>query len=347
MENLKDESPGDLHSASGTVYTRSSGGPIPARHEDPATEYTALKDGAVLVDRSERTVLRLSGRDPVGMLDAILTNEVPREPNIGTYAALLNPKGRIQTDLRIIRADGSVLVDTEPEGAAAAREILGRYAPFSRVELEDLSASGSWGILGLYGPRARELLNDLRLAEHESVEIEVGGANLLATGVAVPVSGFDLLGSADSLRAAREHLIEAGAVPACLDAYETARIEVGIPRFGSDITPKNFPAEVGILERAVSFGKGCYPGQETVARMYYRGHPNRTLYRLVVEGPLPAPETPIIQNEKQVGRITSIAPLPVDGRYLALGYLSRNTDLDGPLQAGDATVSPVGAGKGA
>jgi tRNA-modifying protein YgfZ len=304
--------------------------------------YEALKNGAALVDCYGRTVLRLAGKDPVGMLDAVLTNQVPKEPNLGIYAALLSPKGKIQTDLRALKSGREVLVDTEPEGAEAAREILGRYAPFSRVKIEDLSTGDeSWGVLGLYGPRAGELLDGLRLAEHESAEIEVGGARLLAAGVAVPVSGFDLLGPADELRAARDYLLRAGAVLAGSDAHETARVETGTPRFGSDITPDNFPAEAGILERAVSFSKGCYPGQETVARMHYRGHPNRTLHRLVVEGSSPTPDTPIVQNEKQVGRITSVAPLPVGGYHLVLAYLSRNVDLNNALHAGGAKLRPV------
>ena len=304
--------------------------------------YEALKNGAALVDRSGRTVLRLAGKDPVGMLDAVLTNQMPKEPNLGIYAALLSPKGKIQTDLRALKSGREVLVDSEPEGAGAAREILGRYAPFSRVKIEDLSAGDEpWGVLGLYGPRAGEFLDSLWLVEHESAEIEVRGVRLLAAGVAVPVSGFDLLGPMDELRAARDYLLSAGAVLAVSDAYETARVETGTPRFGSDISPENFPAEAGILERAVSFSKGCYPGQEIVARMHYRGHPNRTLHRLLVEGSSPTPDTPIFQNEKQVGRITSVAPLTVGSRHLVLAYLSRNADLDNALHAGDARLRPV------
>lgn len=304
-----------------------------------AAGYYALKEGAGFVYRSSRAVLRLAGRDPVGMLDAILTNQVPGDPNLGVYAALLNPKGRIQTDLRILKSGEEILIDVEPEGAGAAREILGRYAPFSRVKVEDLSTGDdAWGIIGLYGPSAGELLGGLHLAEHESQEIEVGGATLLAAGVAAPVQGFDLISQAEALGAAREHLLEAGAVPAGPDAYETARVEVGIPRFGADITPENFPAEAGILERAVSFQKGCYPGQETVARMHYRGHPNRNLYRLVLDEPLPT-ETPIFQEGKQIGWITSVAPLPIDGRTLALGYLSRNTQEGPPLSAGNGETA--------
>jgi folate-binding protein YgfZ len=301
--------------------------------------YHALKEGVALVNRSGRPILRLSGRDPMGMLDAILTNRVPKEPNLGVYAALLNPKGRIQTDLRVLKADGDILVDTELAGAGAAREILGRYAPFSRVKIEEASTENvSWGILGLYGSRARELLGGLHLAEHESKEIEAGGASLLAAGVAAPVQGFDLLGPVGTLDAAREHLSRAGALPVRPDTYETVRVEAGTPRFGADITTENFPAEAGILERAVSFQKGCYPGQETVARMHYRGHPNRTLHRLILDGPPPPQDTPIVQDGKQVGSITSIGPLPVEGRTLALGYLSRNAKKDAPLYAGETII---------
>jgi tRNA-modifying protein YgfZ len=314
-------------------YTRSADGSA------PATGYAAFEEGAALVDLLHKTILRLSGKDPLGMLNAVLTNEVPEEEHRGVYALLLSPKGRVQADLRVLKGDGDVLIDTEPEGAAATRELLGRYAPFSRVEVEDLSeADPPWCILGLYGPSAKELLDGLELAEHETAGVKPGGADLFAAGVARPVPGYDLIGPANALDAAREHLLDRGAAPADPDAYETARIKAGVPRFGSDITPENFPAEAGVLERAVSFEKGCYPGQETVARMHYRGHPNRTLYRLAIEGPPPAPGTEIVQGEKKVGHLTSIAPLRVNGETFALGYLSRNADTHGTLRAGAATV---------
>ena len=307
----------------------------------PDTGYAALLEGAALVDLSHKTILRLTGEGAVGMLNATLTNEVPGEVNGGVYALLLNPKGRIQADLRVLKNEGDVLIDTEPEGAA--KELLARYAPFYSVEVEDLSeADAAWGILGLYGPRAEELLEGPQLlAEHETAAVKVGGAELLAAGVAVPVPGYDLLGPADALGTARDYLAGRGAVSASPYAYETARIESGIPRFGSDITPENFPAEAGILERAVSFEKGCYPGQETVARMRYRGHPNKLLHRFALDGNPPPPNTAILQDGKQVGKVTSLAPLPVNGEMLALGYLSRNADARGALRAGNATLLPL------
>ena len=332
MEDPRPSQLRDRPDAGEALYTRSSDGSV-------SDEYAALREGAALVDLSYKKVLRLAGKKAVEMLNAVLTNQIPEEDRLGVYALLLNPKGRIQADLRVLKSGEDVLIEVEPEGAAAAKELLGRYAPFYHVGLEDLSETdASWSVLGLYGPRAGDLLEGPDLAEHESVKVSLNGADLLAAGVAVPISGYDLLGPADALEAARNHLRERGAVAAGLDVYEAARIEAGVPRFGSDITPENFPAEAGILERAVSFEKGCYPGQETVARMHYRGHPNKMLHRFVIGGSPPAPDTPIFQNEKQVGKITSIAPLPENGETLALGYLTRTADEQEALHAGDATL---------
>jgi tRNA-modifying protein YgfZ len=330
MENPKNPTARNLPDAGSALYTRSG--------ERSSTGYAALMEGAALVDLSHRTVLRLSGRDPVGMLNAVLTNEVPEEPDLGTYALLLDPKGRIQADLRVVKVPPGreILLGTERAGTAAAKELLGRYAPFSHVMLEDLSHSGEpWGVLGLYGPRAKELLSGIELAEHVSAAMSPGGAPVLAAGVVVPVAGYDFLAPANVLTSVRERILEGGATLADADAYETARIAAGVPRFGADITPENFPAEAGILDRAVSFEKGCYPGQETVARMHYRGHPNRTLHRFAVEGSTEGlrPGAPIFQNGKRVGSITSLAPLPVSGEILALGYLHRNADSRGELRS--------------
>ena len=308
--------------------------------------YAALREGAAIVDRSDRRLLRLTGKDPIGMLNAVLTSDVPTHGDRGAYAMLLDPKGRIQTDLRVVKAGDEILIDTEPEGAKAAKEILTRYAPFSRVRLEELS----WSVLGLYGPRAREYFGDLE--EHQSREIEIEGRILLSVGVAFPVPGYDLIGPPEDLAAVREYLNGTGATTVSADAYETARIEAGVPRFGADITPENFPGESkNSLKRAISFEKGCYPGQETVARMHYRGSPNKRLYRFELEqGSTEPPEAgdEILQGEKKlvdpissvnvVGWLTSVAPLPVDGNTYALGYLARKADLQSPMQAEDAKV---------
>lgn len=319
--------------------TRTPGGRILPAAATPEEGYEAMRGSAALMDRSERVILRLTGRDPFGMLSAILTNDIPKDDDTGAYAALLTPKGRVQTDLRVLKTGNGVLIDTEPEGSEQAREILGRYAPFSRVTIEDLS--GEWGVLGLYGPRAGELA-DLSLAEHQTATAIIGHNPLLAAGVSVPVPGLELIGPLDELRPAATQLLESGAVTAPPEAYEIVRVAAGIPRFGTDITPDNFPGEsASFLGRAVSFGKGCYPGQETVARMHYRGHPNRTLNRLTLDGPAPSPGAEITQSGKQVGWISSVAPLRMDCELLALGYISRNADPNGPPLISGSTAIQI------
>lgn len=305
--------------------------------------YAALNSGGAVVNHPERTLLRLSGKDPAGMLNAILTNDVPKEKHRGVYAMLLNPKGRILSDLRVLKHGEGIMIVTETAGASAVKETLGRYAPFSRVKLEDLSSPAEpWSILGLYGPEAEDLLGRPDLVEHETAEVAFEGESVLAAGVAAPVPGYDLIGPSGVVSAARDHLVDRGATPADYSSYETARIAAGIPRYGADITPENFPGETGLLEGAVSFGKGCYPGQETVARMHYRGHPNKTLHRLAFVGTTAERGADIIQSGKTVGKITSVAPLPLDDKTLALGYLSRNADLQAPLKVGETTVSSLG-----
>ncbi len=309
--------------------------------------YAALTQGAAIVDRSDRRLLRLTGKDPAGMLNAVLTNDVPAQGDRGAYAMLLDPKGRVQTDLRAVKTGDKILLDAEPEGADAAAEILGRYAPFSRVKLESLP---DWRVLGLYGPHAAELLELPDLAEHESKQVEIEGTPVLVVGLTVPVVGYNLIAPSAALDKVRGLLVGRGATTASHAAYETARIAAGIPRFGADIAPDNFPGESqNLLERAVSFGKGCYPGQETVARMHYRGSPNKRLYRFELEmGPEGASEAgdEIVQGEvgpasSAVGRLTSVAPLSINERRYALGYLARKADLEAPMRAESTQVLSV------
>lgn len=309
--------------------------------------YTTFTGGAALVDHDHRILLGLSGKDPSALLAAILTNDIPTQEDLGVYGLLLDAKGRVQADLRILkRPGGDLIAETEPEGAQAAQEILGRYAPFSRVKIENLSATGEpWSILGLYGPKASEVVRGLLdkpsdLAEHQTTEISLPGSQtpILVAGVSRPATGYDLIGPAKVVGEARETLLGSGAKLVSAQAYEAARIEVGVPRFGADLTPHNFPGEAGILDRAVSFAKGCYPGQETVARMHYRGHPNRTLYRLSIEGGSPGPGSLITQDGKEVGSITSVSPL---GDGTALGYLHRKADTTSTLDTNAAEVRMI------
>ena len=289
------------HSHAGAEYTRSDYVSVPAHYGAPAAEYAALKKSVAVTERPS-TVLRLTGKDPTGMLDAILTNEVPKEADFGAYALLLSPKGRVQADLRVLKSGGGVLIITEPEGAEAAKEILGRYAPFSRVKLDEPEG---WGVLGLYGPQAPELLGGLELEEYESSVVEVGGVTALAAGVRHPIPGYDLVGPTDLVQKAREHLVAEGAVPAGSHAYETVRIETLTPRFGDGY----HTGELSCRSRRPGSCRQLRqrllprPGDRRPDVLPRPPEPhatgsNRELHRLKLEGASPPPNTPILPEQK-------------------------------------------------
>ena len=159
--------------------------------------------------------------------------------------------------------------------------------------------------------------------------LAVAGACTAPEGVTVAegILGSDVLGDPARLRALWHELVAGGARPIGADAFESARIEAGAPRFGNEIDDSVLPAETGLVDRAVSFTKGCYVGQEPVARMHYRGHPNRHLRRLVaVAGELPVPPAEIVLGERVVGRVTSVAAPSGGAPGLGLGYVRREVE---------------------
>ena len=310
--------------------------------------YTALREGAAIVDRSDRRLLRLTGKDPIGMLNAVLTSDVPTHGDRGAYAMLLDPKGRIQTDLRVVKAGDEILIDTEPEGAEAAKGILARYAPFSRVRLEELP----WSVLGLYGPRAREYFGDLE-AEHESRQTEIEGRVLLSVGVAVPVPGYDLVGPPEDLAAVRRYLTATGATtrghrrlrdrphrsrrPPLRRRHHTREL----PWRVGELSGAGHQLREGLLPRPGDGGEDALPRQPEQEAL-----PLRTGAR--PDGAARGGDE-ILQGEKKlvgpissvnvVGWLTSVAPLQVDGKIYALGYLARKADLEAPMRAEDARCS--------
>ncbi|MGI8650639.1 MAG: YgfZ/GcvT domain-containing protein [Rubrobacter sp.] len=306
------------------------------RSESPNAGLSFFESGTSVVRFTSKKILRLSkkGRagDPSGMLDAILTTDLPKDANSGTYALLLNPKGRILTDLTVLKDGEDLLAVVETEGAEAATETLRRYAPFSRVKIEETSLV----VLGVFGPEAGSVL-PVFPAENASSRVEIGGCDTLVYGVSLPATGVGIIAEAQDSSGITEFLSHSGAEVMSEEHYETARIHRATPKFGADITQESFPAEALLEERAVDFKKGCYPGQETVARMHYRGQPNKFLHRFIVEGEA-RPGASILQEDKAAGYLTSVAPLTVDGKIYALGYLKRRADVAGELIAGDVKL---------
>ncbi|HEY5708307.1 MAG TPA: glycine cleavage T C-terminal barrel domain-containing protein [Solirubrobacterales bacterium] len=297
-------------------------------------QYRQLREECGLLDRSGRGKLVLRGGEAAEYLQGQLTNDIEGlEPGEGCYAALLDRKGHMQADMRVSRLAGDeIWVDTEPEPLAAVRRHLETYKIGREVELEDVTEARA--VLSLIGPRSADLAGAPPLPEHASEAIAVGGTECVAVGTA---GGIDLIaatGDAERLRAA---LGDAGAVEVGPEAVEILRIEAGTPRFGAEMDGGTMPAEAGIVERAVDFEKGCYIGQETVARLHYRGKPNRHLRGLRLSAPTPAGAA-LVLGDKEVGRVGSSCVSPLHGP-IALAVLRREAEPGAELAVGEDGVT--------
>jgi folate-binding protein YgfZ len=272
-------------------------------------EYELLREGVGLVDRSDRAKLLLRGAEAVDFLQGQVTNDVAAlAPGSGCYAAILTHKGKLRTDLRILRGEDWVWLDCEPLGAAVLLHTVQTYSLGRDVSYEDLTAGR--GILSLLGPGADGALDAAPPPEeHAFVEGELGIYARTSLGVDVicrdPATARGALGVEEV----------AG------DAAECLRIESGRPRLGLDMDGDTIPQEAGLNERAVSFTKGCYVGQETVARLHYKGKPNRHLRGLRLTAPAEHGEE-IVLGDKPVGRVGSACESPSLGP-IALALLRR------------------------
>jgi len=292
-------------------------------------QYRQLREECGLLDRSERGKLIVGGAEAAEYLQGQLTNDVESlSPAEGQYAALLDRKGHMQADMRVLRlASGEIWIDTEAQALEAARRHLEMYKIGREVTVAELTAERA--ILSLIGPRAVEIAGGAALPEHASEEIKIGGAECLAVGTE---DGIDLIARSRDTVALREALLANGATEVTPEAAEVLRIEVGKPRFGAEMSAETMPAEAGIVEDAVSFTKGCYIGQEPVARLHYKGRPNRRLRGLELSAPA-TPGDSLRLGEKEVGRLGSACVSPAHGP-IGLAIVRREAEPGAELAVG-------------
>lgn len=283
-------------------------------------QYRQLREECGLVERADRGLLIVSGPEAAEYLQGQLTNDTEAiGPGEWVYAALLDRKGHMQADMRVLRpGEGPELwLDLEPEGLAAATRHLQMYKIGREVEVRD--AGGEHVLLSLIGPRATELARAV-----EAVALRTD-------------EGVDLIVPGPERDRVRDALLAAGAVEVSPEAAEIVRIESGRPRFGAEMGTATMPAEAGIVEQAVSFTKGCYIGQETVARLHYKGRPNRHLRGLRFSGPA-RPGDGLLVGGKEVGEVGSAAVSPAFGP-IGLAILRREAEPGATLAVGEDGVT--------
>jgi folate-binding protein YgfZ len=294
-----------------------------------ATEYELLTGSVGLVERAGRGKLILRGGEAVDFLQGQVTNDVEAlAPGHGCYAALLNHKGKFRSDMRVLRGEDFVWLDTEPVGHRPLAYTVETYSLGRDVSWQDVTEERA--ILSLLGPAARDALDIAPPAEeHAFVEGEHG--LYVATDL-----GVDVICAAADAEGVRQALgVEA--VPE--EAAECLRIESGRPRLGYDMDGETIPQEAGVNERAVSFTKGCYVGQETVARLHYKGKPNRHLRGLKLSEPVER-GSEITLGERVVGRVGSTCVSPVHGP-IALALLRREAAPGDRVSVGEGSAAEV------
>jgi folate-binding protein YgfZ len=314
--------------------------------------YRALTEHAAIGAIAPRAVLGVGGGDRASFLHGLLTNDVQAlAPGGGCYAAWLTPQGRMIADLHVFETGDRILLDVPAELAAALAERLDRSVFTEDVQLADLSRS--LAVVWIHGPSAAAILERV-LSGASGLAAWPGyrHAPMIFGNAAVIVARVDQLGvpgfcvyidveRAPDLRAALE---AAGAAAADREAIEAARVEAGYPVFGVDMTEETIPLEAGIEDRAISFTKGCYVGQEVIVRVLHRGH-GRVVRRLIglrLEGGVPARGGRILADDREIGAVTSAARSPRLGP-IAMGYVHRDFAGPGTRVAVETPEGTVGA----
>ena len=301
-------------------------------------EYNALTEGAGWLDQSDRSRLCLLGADRARFLHGQVTNDINGLGEFtGCYAALVNAKGKMESDLFAYRLADEILLDFEPGLTAAVQARLERYVIAEDVEIADVAPH--FGLLTVQGPQAEAVLTKLGLpapTEPQTVaqtedEIYIVHQPRLGT------DGFDLFIPIDAMNAWRERL--ATIAPRCqMPAFEKARVLATIPQFGVDLTTDNFPPEGGLETRAISYAKGCYIGQEIIARIRTYGKVNKVLRGLSLEGAA-AIGDPVLHEGTPVGTLSSVCHEP----SAALAIIKRTACESGTVLSVDTKNGSVSA----
>jgi folate-binding protein YgfZ len=299
-------------------------------------QYRQLREACGLLDLSQRGKLLVGGPEAAEYLQGQLTNDIEAlEPGRGCYAALLDRKGHMQADMRVLRpGPGPELwIDTEPEAAEVTRRHLETYKIGRQVEVEDVG--GERGLFRLIGPASSSVAGAPSPSPDALLEATLFGVGCQVVGAGE--GAIDLIFDSAEATRLRDALLEAGAIEVDPAAAEILRIESGRPRFGVEMGRSTMPAEAGIVEAAVSFTKGCYIGQEPVARLHHRGRPNRHLRGLRLGGPA-APGATLRLGEKEVGTLGSFCVSPAQGP-IGLAIVRREAQPGDELAVGEDGVT--------
>lgn len=350
----------ELHHELNAHFTELNGAEIVSDYGDTIAEHVALRESVGVLDLSFRGRICLTGADRVRFLHGQVTNDVKKlKPGEGCYAALVTAKGKMESDLNIFALPDELLLDFEPGLTAKISERLEKFIISDDVQIVDVAPH--YGLLTVQGPKAEVVIRQLEhfpeipgkpLAFVKVTDAMLGEIYLM-NHPRLGSSGFDLFVPNNALGLVADKLIAAAKAlggRACgWQAFEIARIEAAIPRYGADMDETNLPLEAGLESRAVSYSKGCYIGQEVLNRIHSIGQVTKELRGLRLVDTLPAlPQRgdKLFHAGKEVGYITSAVKSSALNASLALGYVRKEanqlgTDLTLRSATGESSASIV------
>ncbi len=321
----------------GARFTEVNGMEVVQYFGDPMAEYAALCESGGLLDLSFRGRLCLGGTERKRFLHGQVTNNVnDLKAGQGCYAALTTAKGKMQSDLNIYCLPDELLLDFEPGLSTVVMQRLEKYIIADDVQVAEVGSH--YGMLSVQGPKAESIIANAGLGlelpasalSFTSAKESAGNEVYCMNQPRGRNTGFDLFVPALKLGEAAAKLLasaqSAGGRACGWEALEMVRIEAGLPRFGADMDETNLPPETGIENRAISYSKGCYIGQEVIARIRTYGQVSKTLRRLTLAGDLkalPKKGDKLCHGGKDAGYITSALASPAFKANIALGYVRR------------------------
>jgi len=302
-------------------------------------KYNAAYTAAILIDRSSHGKISVTGGDRAQFLNALFTNDIARlTPGTGCYSAYLTPQGRMISDMRVIETGDEIILGVEGFVAGPLAERLNSLIFSEDVRVNN--ATGDLAELGVHGPAAAAVLERLTgwpvdrlqsMAPYDNIRtqrLETPGPELiLVRDDAFAVPGFGIYAAPNVAAHMAGRLLDAGAVECDPETADVLRIEAGRPKFGVDMDTDTIPLEAGIEDRAISFTKGCYVGQEVIVRVLHRGHgrvAKKLIVMLLANDRVPSRGDAIFSGDHEVGRVTSAARSPRMNAALAIGYVQRD-----------------------
>jgi folate-binding protein YgfZ len=323
------------HRAAGARFAGDGSGALPHDYGDMRAEYEAIRQGVAVIDLSPAGKLTISGKNSVQFINGLVTNDVKSlQAGEGIEAAFLNVQGKVLSLGRFYQTGQHLLLELEAANREKIFKNLSRFIPAGEFFINDLTEQ--YALVSLQGPRAAALIEELTgqpmadAPEYKHSERSLAHSPvLIAAHSRTGERGFDLFVLAEASPRVWETILERGprfgARAVGQAALEIARLEAGIPREGIDVDENHILLEAG-YDHAVSYTKGCYLGQEIIARIHWRGQPARRLMGLLVEADEAPPRGAELYapDGKRVGEVTSSTRSLALERAIALGYVHRH-----------------------